>query len=82
MDNNNKTMAIVGLVLSFIIPIAGIIISAITLNKIKANGDPDNCKGLATAGLIIGIVITALAIVSSICMICTAVAAAGAAGAY
>lgn len=74
-----KTMSILGLVLSFIIPIAGIIISAIALNKMKQTGVEDG-KGLAMAGLIIGIVIMVLAIIGSVCMVCAAGAIAAAGG--
>lgn len=74
---DNKTMSILGLVLAFIVPIAGVIISAIALNKMKQSGVEEG-KGLAMAGLIIGIVIMVLAIVSSVCLFCLAgIAAAG-----
>lgn len=46
---DNKTMSILGLVLAFIVPLAGIIISAIALNKMKQSGVEEG-KGLATAG--------------------------------
>lgn len=83
MDNNNKTMAIVGLVLGILVPVAGIIVSAIALNKIKVTGDFENA-GMAKAGLIIGIVLTALSIVGVICTVCTSLAAisAGLAGTF
>lgn len=74
----NKNLAILGLVLSFLVPLAGLIISAVALNKFKESGETDG-KGLATAGLIIGIVIMAFGLISTIgCMACgTCLAAAG-----
>ena len=66
----NKNLAILGLVLSFLIPLAGLIISAVALNKFKQSGETDG-KGLATAGLIIGIILMVLGLIGSICMICT-----------
>lgn len=68
---DNKTMSILGLVLAFIVPIAGIIISAIALNKMKQSGVEEG-KGLAMAGLIIGIVIMVIGIIASVCMVCMA----------
>lgn len=83
MENNNKTIAIVGLVLGILVPVAGIIVSAIALNKIKVTGDVENA-GLAKAGLIVGIILTALSIVGAICAVCTSLAAisAGLAGVF
>lgn len=62
---NTKTLSIVGLVLSFVFPVAGIIVSAICLNKYKTENITDG-KNLATAGLVIGIVMTVLGIITSI----------------
>ncbi len=62
---NTKTISIVGLVLSFVFPVAGIIVSAICLKKYKNEGVTDG-KSFATAGLVIGIVLTVLGIVGSI----------------
>ncbi len=62
---NTKTLSIVGLVLSFVFPVAGIIVSAICLNKYKTENITDG-KNLAMAGLIIGIVVTVLGIITSI----------------
>lgn len=54
---DNKTMAILGLVLSIVVGPIGIIFSAIALNKMKQSGEPNpDGKGFAIAGLIIGIV--------------------------
>lgn len=66
----NKSMAILGLVLSFFIPIAGIIISAIALKKFNESGETDG-KGLATAGLVVGIVFIVLNAVVIACTACT-----------
>ncbi len=84
---DTKTLSIVGLVLGILFPVAGIIVSAVALNKMKqgnvpmdANGNPDG-KNLAMAGLIIGIILTALSLVGSICLICTTCATAGLVGA-
>ncbi len=61
-DANDKTngMAIAGFVTSLFFPLVGIVLSAIALGQIKRNGGRG--KGLATAGLIIGIVTTLLII--------------------
>lgn len=64
-------LAIAGLIVSaggwivfpFIAPIAGIILSAFGLARAKqaeAAGNPNSGRGIATAGLVIGIVVTAL----------------------
>lgn len=66
---DNKTLAIIGLVLSFIFPLVGIIISAVALNKMKQSGVEDG-KGLATAGLVIGIVFMVFAVVIVACTTC------------
>lgn len=53
-------------VLGFIIPlcpIAGIVFGAISLNRIKAGNCDGSEKGIATAGLVLGIVATALDII-------------------
>jgi hypothetical protein len=52
-----NVLAIVALILGIIIPIGGIICGPIALSQIKRTGESG--KGLAKAGLIIGIVITA-----------------------
>src|SRR3954469_16996948 len=52
-----NTLAIVGLVLSFVVSIAGVICSHIALSQIKRTGEAG--RGLAIAGLIVGYVFTA-----------------------
>jgi hypothetical protein len=49
-------LAIAGFVLSLLIPIVGLVLSAIALGRIKKRNSGG--RGLATAGLIIGIVFT------------------------
>ena len=66
-----KSLSILGLVLSFFIPIAGLIISAVALNKFKQTGETDG-KGIATAGLIVGIIFMAFALIGTICAVCSA----------
>ncbi len=46
-----NTLAIVGFILSFIVPIVGLILSIIGKKQIKATGEGGN--GLATAGIVI-----------------------------
>jgi len=70
-----NTLAIVGFILSFFVTVAGIIVSAIALRQIKQTGEGG--RGLALAGLIIGIVATVFYIIYFIVII--AVVATGAA---
>lgn len=67
---DNKSFAILGLVLSIVTGIPGLIVSAIALKKFKESGETDG-KGFATAGLIIGIVIAAIYVLSIGCSVCT-----------
>lgn len=53
-----NTLAIVGFILSFLFPLAGLIISIIALNQIKASGE--NGKGFAIAGIVISAVFMVL----------------------
>lgn len=57
-----NTWAIVGFVCSLLIAPLGIIFSAIALGQINKSGERG--RGLAIAGLIIGVIFTALAIIS------------------
>ena len=52
--NQTNTMAIVGLVLAFTFPAAGIVVSIIALSQIAKTGEDG--RGLALAGLVISIV--------------------------
>ncbi len=63
----NKGLAILGLVLDFFVTLAGLIISIVALNKFKESGETDG-KGIAMAGLIVGIVLMALSLISTICV--------------
>ncbi len=79
---NNKTLAIIGFVLSLVVGgLPGLIVSAIALKKFNETGETDG-KGFAVAGLIIGIVMTVIAVIGVACYVCAfgAIAAAGAAG--
>lgn len=69
---------IVGIVGSFIpgikyiapfCAIAGIVFGALALKRIKAGEEVEN-KGLATAGMICGIVSTAISVLAVVCTIC------------
>lgn len=50
-ENPGKTMGIVGLILSFLMPLVGLIISIIALRKSKKAG---MSNGLAVAGIVLG----------------------------
>ena len=66
--SNKPVVAIIALVVA----IAGIVLGAIGMKKAKANGES---KGLAVAGLVCGIVGTALALIGVICAVCVVCAA-------
>jgi hypothetical protein len=57
-EKGTDGFAIAGFVSSLFFPVVGIVLSAIGLGRVKKNGKKG--KGLATAGLVIGIVTTAL----------------------
>lgn len=78
---NNKSLAILGFVLSFFIPLAGIIISAIAMKKFKESGETDG-KGFATAGLIIGIIFMVISLIVTVCVGCVGGVLAGMADMY
>lgn len=63
MAHNPKTnvMAIVGLVLAFIVPVLGFILSLVAKSQIKKTGEGG--KGLATAGIIVSVVLFILQVV-------------------
>lgn len=56
-----NTLAIVALILGIVVPIGGIICGPIALGQIKRTGEGG--RGLALAGLIIGVVLTLLGII-------------------
>lgn len=60
-QEKTNVMAIVGLILAFIFPIAGLICSIIGRKQCKTTGE--NGMGLATAGMIISIVELAIAVI-------------------
>jgi hypothetical protein len=62
MSEATNTWAIVGFVCSLLIAPLGIIFSAIALGQIKRTGEGG--KGLALAGLIIGVVFTVIGVLS------------------
>ncbi|WGW12850.1 DUF4190 domain-containing protein [Saxibacter everestensis] len=57
-----NVLAIIALILGIVVPIGGIICGPIALKQIKRTGE--NGAGLAKAGLIIGIILTLVTIVS------------------
>ena len=78
---DTKTLSIIGLVVSFIIPLAGIIVCAIALKQFKEQGITDG-KGFAVAGLVIGIVFMVFSIILASCLGCLGALAGAAAGGY
>lgn len=66
-----NTLAIVGFILSFLVTVAGLIVSIIALRQIKQTGEGGH--GLALAGVIIGAVFTVLWIIYIIFIIVVAV---------
>ncbi|MGN1111776.1 MAG: DUF4190 domain-containing protein [Acutalibacteraceae bacterium] len=95
-NNNSKVFSIVALVcgivgiigawipvlcyFAFVIAILGIVFGAIGMKKCKAAGER---KGLAIAGLVCGIIgtaITLIAVICAVCVVCTAASVLGAAG--
>lgn len=68
-----ETMAILAIIFAFVFPVLGIVFGVIGRKNIARNGN--NGRGLATAGMWLGIVFTALAVISWIGLF--ALAAAG-----
>lgn len=67
---SNKNLAILGLVLSLVVGgLPGLIVSAVALNKMKNEGDTDG-KGIAIAGLVVGIVEMAIIVLCIACFGC------------
>ncbi len=60
-QNKTNTLAIWGLVLSFLVPLAGLICSIIARKQCRETGEQG--MGLATAGMVISIIAMALAAV-------------------
>ncbi len=78
---DNKSMAILGMVLSIVVGPIGIIFSAIALNKFKQSGEPNpDGKGFAIAGLIIGIIELVIYIGIFACVGCATCLALGSGG--
>lgn len=75
--SDGKTLGIVGLVLAFLIPLAGLIVSIIARNQSKAAG-VENTP--ARVGLILSIVFLALGLIISIIYFVVIAAAIGSAG--
>ena len=63
-EPKNNTLAIVGFILSFIIPIVGLILCIIALVQIKKTGEKG--KGLAVAGIILFGVLALIVIIAII----------------
>lgn len=55
INQKTNSLSIAGFILSFIVPLLGLIFSIISLNQIKSNKE-EKGKGLAVAGLIISII--------------------------
>lgn len=68
-----NTLAIIALILGIVVPIGGVICGPIALGQIKRTGE--NGRGLALAGLIIGIALTLLAIIGTIAYVALIAAA-------
>ena len=66
-----NTLAIVALVLSFVVSIAGIVCGHLALRQIKETGESG--RELALAGLIIGYAFTALAVLAVLAWIVVAI---------
>jgi hypothetical protein len=62
-DFPGKTLGIVGLVLAILVPLVGLIISAVANSQSKAAGYPNQ---LAKIGIIVGAILTALGIIVGI----------------
>jgi Domain of unknown function (DUF4190) len=61
VGQKTNVLAIVALILGIVVPIGGIICGPIALGQIKRTGEAG--RGLAMAGLIIGIVFTILGVI-------------------
>ena len=66
-SNGNNSLAITGFILSFFIPIAGLIVSIMGLKKAKQTHD--NGKGFALAGIIISSIFLGLSLIFTLLFI-------------
>ena len=64
LGQKTNTLAIVALILGIVVPIGGIICGPIALGQIKRTGEGG--RGLAMAGLIIGIAFTVIGVIAEI----------------
>lgn len=67
MTNTNEktnTLAIIGLIVAFFVPLVGAILGHVALSQIKKTGEGG--RGVALAGVIIGWVFTALSILGAL----------------
>jgi Domain of unknown function (DUF4190) len=64
VGQKTNTLAIVALILGIVVPLGGIICGPIALGQIKRTGEGG--RGLAMAGLIIGIVLTLVYLIFAI----------------
>jgi hypothetical protein len=71
-----NTLAIVALILGIVVPIGGIVCGPIALSQIKRTGE--NGRGLALAGLVIGVILTLAYILLIVGLVALSVAVAGA----
>lgn len=69
VQQRTNGMAIAGFVLSFFVPVLGIIFSAIGMKQTKENNEAG--RGLAIAGLVISIVWVAIALILGLVGACT-----------
>lgn len=58
-----NTLAIVGLILSFLMPLVGLIVSIVAMVKINKHGGSKTSKNLSLAGTIVGGIFTAISVV-------------------
>ena len=64
----HKTLAIVGFVLALVVGgLPGLIVSAVALKKMKDSGDEEG-KGFAIAGLVLGIIVVAIWVLTIACV--------------
>ncbi|WP_368498002.1 hypothetical protein [Herbiconiux sp. A18JL235] len=71
-DFPGRTLGIVGLVLAIVVPLVGVIVSAVAFSQSKKAGYPNT---LARVGIIVGAVLTVLGLIVSIISIIASAAA-------